>query len=728
MVARQKGAGALQVLLLALAVLAHAVGGQHARGRVSSRDIREASGLAASRKHKSVLYTHNDSGDRSRVFLINEWGSYLGTYEIQDAQARDWEDIAVGPGPVPGQDYLYIGDIGDNRAYYPTKAVYRVKEPNATSDPLNQQSKILTGVEKFEFRFPGHAGNANAETLLVDPHTGDLFIVRKTRQHPLQVFWARAPLARGAVIDLEEYHVTCVDYDQECKDQHHNSPSKGELVGGDISPSGLGLLIKSYSAVYYWRRSNLEDSFFDSDPRILPYRSERQGEAICWDSTEKGYFTLSEGRNQMLYYYPYQPHSEWLDTVQRWRTGFRWNDAMESSRRPSRGETRGAPSEPRTGAFQSVAAEAFVFSWDGHRKELEPVVTGKLVNDTIVFSDEECLDIPTPNGSSCAEEAAAGNCELPWMRANGFCRSSCGTCAGGLESQGRGRQDVPVPVDSWWNHWMSTREGAAPQQALSSQSLDDQCAGSATGSYVGSIVAVETAAGPSECCSLCSEASRGGKKCDTWSLCKDRNGCSRFGYGTCLLKRSVTYEFRQTQKWASGYLSRGARDQNHMVLGVRSGPEEAPIDWASFFEDYANETWMKSMYYLDMDRQDFAWDPQAPAQEEDWLCQEDLGVLTCPEKRCHALRGHYKGLIVAEIDFASVARCCEACTQAREHKIPPHNLGCDVYSFCAKKEGCGLMQPYGSCLLKVISEDPQLGLAWSFDPMKPFTSGKIGDN
>ena len=26
----------------------------------------------------------------------------------------DWEDIAAGPGPEPGQHYLYVGDIGDN--------------------------------------------------------------------------------------------------------------------------------------------------------------------------------------------------------------------------------------------------------------------------------------------------------------------------------------------------------------------------------------------------------------------------------------------------------------------------------------------------------------------------------------------------------------------------------------------------------------------------------------
>ena len=64
---------------------------QIAKGRLDNWDIKEASGLAASRKIQGVLYTHNDSGDRNRIFAINEWGQHLATYIIDNAQARDWE-------------------------------------------------------------------------------------------------------------------------------------------------------------------------------------------------------------------------------------------------------------------------------------------------------------------------------------------------------------------------------------------------------------------------------------------------------------------------------------------------------------------------------------------------------------------------------------------------------------------------------------------------------------
>ena len=731
---------------------------QIARGRLDKWDIREASGLAASRKHSGVLYTHNDSGDRNRIFAINEWGKYLGTYDLSGAQARDWEDMAIGPGPIAGEDYLYVGDIGDNRAYYSTKIIYRVLEPNATRDPSKPESKILTGVERFEFRFPSHAGNANSETLMVDPHTGDLFIVRKTKDHPLQVFWARAPFGapEGGVIELQEYHATCIDYNHECRDQHYNSPSKGQLVGGDISPSGLGLLIKSYKAVYYWRRSSLEESFFDSDPRILPYKAESQGEAICWDANEKGYFTLSEGRNPMLYYYPYQGHLKWLETVKKWEKGYSLRKKRPAE--PSV-QTKDEVSEMVSKASKAVTPKRF--SWDSLSQ-----VKGRLINDHIVV-DNNCLDIPSPSGASCAAEATAGNCNLAWMAANGFCTKSCGRCKRRLISSSTKEEEEDktfpgaftspppkvseppseessIPVDSWWEQWMSsssTTSSAARKAPLWSSPPRTRCSGEnggSSGRYIGPIVMLKKVPSSAECCSLCDQVNlKGNKRCDTWSFCKDGLGCGKFQYGTCLIKRSVTYQFRESQKWDSGYYSRedGSVGQRNLVLGVQRGPEEESMNWPLFFEDHANKSWEESMYMSDMivdttttpttgDSDDVS-PIEASDDEGDWLCQKDLGVLTCPEKKCHALRGHYKGLIVAEIEFSSVARCCDACTNARKYKIPPHGMGCDVFSFCTQKEGCGLMQPYGSCLLKVVSEDPQLGLAWSYDPLKPFTSGRI---
>lgn len=81
-------------------------------GDISDHRITEASGLAASRIHPSVLYTHNDKGDSSRIFAVDaDSGGFLAELNINHARNYDWEDIAVGGCPgAPTKSCIYIGN------------------------------------------------------------------------------------------------------------------------------------------------------------------------------------------------------------------------------------------------------------------------------------------------------------------------------------------------------------------------------------------------------------------------------------------------------------------------------------------------------------------------------------------------------------------------------------------------------------------------------------------
>lgn len=46
---------------------------------------------------------------------------------------EDFEDITIGPGPVPGQDYIFLADIGNNDYWRETLQVYRFPEPVVSS-------------------------------------------------------------------------------------------------------------------------------------------------------------------------------------------------------------------------------------------------------------------------------------------------------------------------------------------------------------------------------------------------------------------------------------------------------------------------------------------------------------------------------------------------------------------------------------------------------------------
>src|SRR4051812_14329684 len=76
-------------------------------GAVASSSVTELSGLSASRLTADVYWVHNDSGDSARIFAVRNDGADLGAYSLSGATAIDWEDIAVGPGPTAGVNYIY---------------------------------------------------------------------------------------------------------------------------------------------------------------------------------------------------------------------------------------------------------------------------------------------------------------------------------------------------------------------------------------------------------------------------------------------------------------------------------------------------------------------------------------------------------------------------------------------------------------------------------------------
>lgn len=260
-------------------------------GTVQASEVVEASGIAVSAKNPGIVWVHNDSGDSARVFALASDGEHRGTYTLTGATAVDWEDMALGPGPKPGASYLYLGDIGDNAEARASVFVYRVEEPAvpASGAPI---TTALSGVEAIELEYPSAEAH-NAETLMVDPSGGDLFIVAKRASGISPVFRAKAPLSAGAKTTLEL--VTTLTFGA--------PPLSGVSLttGGDAAAGGV--LIRSYSNAYYFRRA-LGASVVDAlltDPCLVPIKLEQQGEAIAFAPDQKSYVTVSEGAAQTLW-------------------------------------------------------------------------------------------------------------------------------------------------------------------------------------------------------------------------------------------------------------------------------------------------------------------------------------------------------------------------------------------------------------------------------------------
>jgi hypothetical protein len=242
-------------------------------GTLDNKSIDEASGMAMSVLNENAFWTHNDSGDKARLFLVSTSAQYQATCTLEDAANRDWEDISVAKDPVSGKSRIFIGDIGDNNAVYDYGTIYILDEPVISAN----KDITVSQFDKMTFRYED--GKRDAETLMVDPLTGDIYIVSK-RESSVQVYRISYPFNYSDTVTANR--LMSIPFTQ--------------MVGGDISVDGTEILLKNYNKVWYWPRKKGKTiaEALSQKPFETTYIQEPQGEAICWSRDGKSFFTISE--------------------------------------------------------------------------------------------------------------------------------------------------------------------------------------------------------------------------------------------------------------------------------------------------------------------------------------------------------------------------------------------------------------------------------------------------
>ncbi len=248
-------------------------------GSVASTDLDEISGAAVSRRHPGVMWLHNDSGDEAAVYAAEIGGTDVGRVLLPDLSARDWEDMARGPGPDPEGDYLYLADIGDNDEQREQVLIHRIPEPLP-------ESGVRTGGETLHVTYP--QGPIEAETLLVDPLTGDMVIAGKDVSGITALYGLSGELDWS--VPQEATYL-------------------GEIRLGAFAPAtggdaGTGrIVIRTYDEVFIWQRrsgQSLSEALLAPGCRVASV-DEPQGEAIALTPDEQGFYTVSEGVGQPIY-------------------------------------------------------------------------------------------------------------------------------------------------------------------------------------------------------------------------------------------------------------------------------------------------------------------------------------------------------------------------------------------------------------------------------------------
>jgi hypothetical protein len=224
--------------------------------------IAESSGVARA-PAPAWFYTHNDSGDRARFFAVDRSCTTVGTWRLRNVAAVDWEDMAAGPGGT-----LWFGDIGDNRSSRDHVSLYRVDASALASGGGAVQAT------RVDLRYDD--GPHDAETLLVHPVDGRTWVVTKSAGGDAGVY----AVGDGGVL----HRVASLALDV------------GGATGGDISPDGRRVVIRSYLAAYEWQITGGDVAGSLARPGVavsLPVTE--QGEGIAYVDDGRTLLTTAEG-------------------------------------------------------------------------------------------------------------------------------------------------------------------------------------------------------------------------------------------------------------------------------------------------------------------------------------------------------------------------------------------------------------------------------------------------
>lgn len=261
-------------------------------GNLKSDEITESSGLVASKCQTDVIWTHNDSGDGPYIFAINEKGEELGTWKVAGATNKDWEDISERREP-DGKCYLYIGEIGNNKLEREELAVYKVLEPTVIGQTKNStRNEPLETESAFVLRFKYPDSRQNAETLMVHPITGEIYVLSKSKNEPSGVYRLKPEFGESVQIASLISKVTVP------------AVPNGLLTGGDISGDGRHVALCDY---FYGYEITLPDSAKSFDeiwtqkPIRLDIGKRNVGEAIAYSQDGNSVLSTSEDRNAPIY-------------------------------------------------------------------------------------------------------------------------------------------------------------------------------------------------------------------------------------------------------------------------------------------------------------------------------------------------------------------------------------------------------------------------------------------
>jgi len=275
----------------------------------SSANWQELSGMATANKsgNEPYLWIISDSPANMLAAVSRTNASNQGVWTLTSPPAySDWEDIESAI--INGVPYLYVFDFGNNPNAIDSRGagidmrIFRIVEPTVTGSGSSTSNYIAIDVA-----FPSAPTQRDCEAAIIDPDTGDIYIITKRESAPGVYYLPHALTYTGTqtLTDLGDMFdipdVTTVPL----------GATAVNVTDAAISPNGKEILVKNYNDIYYFSRNKNTQTIFQAlsttgtivpsyvgggsvSPKKSHPNAEPQGEGLCYSKDGRDLYTNSE--------------------------------------------------------------------------------------------------------------------------------------------------------------------------------------------------------------------------------------------------------------------------------------------------------------------------------------------------------------------------------------------------------------------------------------------------
>lgn len=205
--------------------------------------------------NSNLIWIIEDSGNDNHLYGLDIKGAIKKDLTILNSENDDWEDLTSDD-----QGTIYIGDFGNNSEKRKDFTIYKVSNPESTTEKVS--------AEKINFTLPTGTESEDFEAFFVYQNTFYIFSKEKKNCEVLKV---PNEIGNHTAVLLTEFELKGKD---------------NRVTSADISADGKTIVLLNHDKI--WKLTNYEnDNFFEGKVESLDFGHDSQKEGVCFDSKNR---------------------------------------------------------------------------------------------------------------------------------------------------------------------------------------------------------------------------------------------------------------------------------------------------------------------------------------------------------------------------------------------------------------------------------------------------------